>query len=98
GNFGINASRFLAFGIVEHECNVTISFNFYANEAASEVIPFLFICDSRIRLWRQRLIRFLRFPLVNLRLRGLLNCRLVKRQCLWIDFIWTVTTVYLVMY
>src|SRR6266487_2369033 len=70
GNFGINTSRFLALGIFEHECNVTISFNFYANEAASEVIPFLFNCDSRIRLRGQRLIRFRRFPLVNLRRRG----------------------------
>src|SRR4029077_18664466 len=67
GNFGTNTSRFLALGIFEHECNVTISFDFYANEAASEVIPFLFSPDSRIRLRRQRHIRFRRFPVANLR-------------------------------
>ena len=37
---------FSTFGIFEHESNVAISFDFYANEAASEVIPFLFSCDS----------------------------------------------------
>ncbi len=52
GNFGTNTSCFLAVGIFEHECNVTICFNFYAIEAASEAIPFLFGCDSRIRLGR----------------------------------------------
>ena len=67
GNFGTNISRFLAFGIFEHERNVTIVFDFYANEAASEVIPFLFSCDSCIRLGRQRHIRPWPFPLVNLR-------------------------------
>ena len=67
GNFGTNISRFLAFGVFEHECNVTIVFDFYANEAASEVIPFLFSCDSCIRLGRQRHIRPWPFPLVNLR-------------------------------
>ena len=54
GNFDTNTPRFLTFGIFEHESNVAISFDFYANEAASEVIPFLFSCDSRIRLGRQR--------------------------------------------
>ncbi|SRR6266487_3320602 len=70
GNFGTNTSRFLAVGIFEHESNVTICFDFYANEAASEVIPFLFNCDSRIRLGRQRHIRLRPFPLVNLRWRN----------------------------
>ena len=67
GNFGTNTSRFLSFGVFKHKCNVTIVFNFYAVEAASEVIPFLFSCDSRIRLGRQRLIRRWPFPLANLR-------------------------------
>ena len=67
GNFGTNISRFLAFGVLEHECNVTIVFDSYLNEAASEVIPFLFSCDSRIRLGRQRHIWPWPFPLVNLR-------------------------------
>ena len=67
GNFGTNISRFLAFGVFEHKRNVTIVFDFYANEAASEVIPFLFSCDSCIRLGRQRHIRPWPFPLVNLR-------------------------------
>ena len=44
GNFGTNSSCFLAFGVFEHKRNVTIVFNFYAIEAASEVIPFLFSC------------------------------------------------------
>src|SRR5438046_2321531 len=70
GNFGINTSRFLAVGIFEHKSNVTICFDFYANEGASEVIPFLFSCDSRVRLGRQRYIRFRPFPLVNLRWRN----------------------------
>src|ERR1700756_1198539 len=48
GDFGTNTSPFLAVGILEHESNVTIRFDFYANHAASEVIPFLFSCDSRI--------------------------------------------------
>src|SRR5205823_3555107 len=42
GNFSTNTSRFLALGIFEHECNVPVCFDFYANKAASEVIPFLF--------------------------------------------------------
>src|SRR6266700_7964449 len=48
GNFGTNTSCFLAVGIFEHESNVTICFDFYANEATSEVIPFLFSCESRM--------------------------------------------------
>ncbi|SRR6266536_3417959 len=70
GNFGTNTSCFLAVGIFEHESNVTICFDFYANEATSEVIPFLFSCDSRIRLGRQRHIGLWPFPLVNLRWRN----------------------------
>jgi hypothetical protein len=50
GNFGINTSRFLTFGIFEHKCNVAIFLNFYTVEAAGEVILFFFSCDSRIRL------------------------------------------------
>src|SRR5439155_4621067 len=69
-NLGINTSRFLAVGIFEHESNVTICFDFYANEAAGEDIPFLFSCDSRIRLGRQSHIRLRSFPLVNLRWRN----------------------------
>src|SRR5262249_710950 len=67
GNFGTNTSRFLAFDVFEHECNVTIVFDSYANEAASEVIPFLFSCNSCIRLGRQRHIWPWPFPLVDLR-------------------------------
>src|SRR5437899_5131385 len=70
GNFGTNTSRFLALGISERERDVTICFNFYAIEAASEGIPFLFSCDSRIRLRGQRLIRSWPFPLANLRWRN----------------------------
>ena len=70
GNFGANISRFLAFGVFEHKRNVTIVFNFYAVEAASEVIPILFSFDSCIRLGRQRHIRPWPFPLVNLRWRN----------------------------
>jgi len=70
GNFGTHTSRFLAFGILEHKCNVTICFDFYAIETASEVIPFLLSCDSRIRLRRQRLIRRWLFPIANLRWRN----------------------------
>ena len=70
GNFGTNAPRFLAVGIFEHECNVTICFNFYAVEAASEVVPIFFGCDSRIRLGRQRLFRRWSFPIANLRWRN----------------------------
>src|SRR5438094_7539987 len=69
-NFGINASRFLAVGIFEYESNVSVCFDFYVNHAASEVIPFLFSCDSRIRFGRQRHIRLRPFPLVNLRRRN----------------------------
>src|SRR6266496_2019148 len=79
-NFGINTSRFLAVGISEHESNVTVCFDFYVNEAASEVIPFLFSRDSRIRLGRQRHIRLRPFPFVNLRWRNRLNGRFVRRQ------------------
>ncbi len=70
GNFSTNTSRFLALGIFEHECDVPVCFDFYANKAASEVIPFLFSCDSRILLSRQRLIRSWPFPLANLRRRN----------------------------
>src|SRR5206468_8549944 len=80
GNFGINTSRFLAVGIFEHESNVTVCFDFYVSEAAGEVIPFLFSCDSRIRLGCQRHIRLRPFPLVNLRWRNWLNGRLVRRH------------------
>ena len=69
-NFGTNTSRFLPVGIFELESNVTICFDFYANEVTSEVIPFLFSRDSRIRLGRQWHIRLRRFPLVNLRWRN----------------------------
>src|SRR6266496_1017024 len=79
-NFGINTSRFLVVGIFEHESNITVIFDFYANEAASEVIPFLFSWDSRIRLGRQRHIRLRPFPFVNLRWRNRLNGRFVRRQ------------------
>src|SRR5207253_7258306 len=75
GNFSTNTSRFLAVGIFEHECDVTVCFDFHANNAASEVIPFLFSCDSRIRLRGQRLIRSWPFPLANLRRRNWLNGR-----------------------
>ena len=97
GNFGTNTSCFLAFGIFEHESYVTISFDFYANEAASEVIPFLFSCDSRIRLRRQRHIRCRPFPLVNLRWCNCLNSRLVRRHRRRIDFDWPATTVLLAL-
>src|SRR5438874_13458177 len=70
GDFGVNTFRFPPFGIFEHQCNVTVCFDFYVNKAASEVIPFLFSCDSRIRLSRQRLIRSWPFPLANLRRRN----------------------------
>ena len=80
GNFGTNTSRFLAFGVFEHKRNVTIVFNFYAVEAASEVIPFLFSCDSRIRARRQRHIGPWSFPLVDLRWCNCLNSRLVQRH------------------
>src|SRR6266436_7282724 len=86
GNFGTNTSLFLAVGILEHECNVTICFNFYANNAASEVIPFLFSCDSRVGLGRQRHIQFRPFPVANLRWCNCLNSRLVRRHRRRIDF------------
>src|SRR5881397_664160 len=70
GNFGTNTSCFLAVGIFEHESYVAISLNLYANNAASEVIPFLFSCDSRVGLGCQRHIRLRPFPLANLRWRN----------------------------
>src|SRR6266581_2285059 len=79
-NFGTNTSRFLAVGIFEHESNVAISLNLYANNAASEIIPFLFSCDSRVGLGRQRHIRFRPFPVANLRWRNWLNGQLVHRH------------------
>src|SRR5207244_12201837 len=48
GNFGTNTSCFLAVGIFEHESYVAISLHLYANNAASDVIPFLFSCDARV--------------------------------------------------
>src|SRR6266581_3585761 len=80
GNFGTNTSRFLAVDIFEHESYVAISLNLYANNAASEVIPFLFSCDSGVGLGRQRHIRFRPFPVANLRWRNCLNSRLVQRH------------------
>src|SRR5260370_36583938 len=80
GNFSTNTSRFLAVGIFEYESYVAICFNFYANNAASEVIPFLFSCDSRVGLGRQRHIRFRPFPVANLRWCNWLNGRLVQRH------------------
>src|SRR5438876_1641175 len=80
GNFGTNTSRFLAVGIFEHESYVAVSLNLYANNAASEIIPFLFSCDSRVGLGRQRHIRFRPFPVANLRWRNWLNGRLVRRH------------------
>src|SRR5436190_22127272 len=69
-NFGINASRFLAVGIFEYESNVSVCFDVYVNHAASQVIPLLFSCDSRILLGRQRDIRLRPSPPVNLRWRN----------------------------
>ena len=86
GNFGTNTSRFVAFGVFEHKRNVTIVFNFYAVEAASEVVPFLFSWDSRIGLGRQRHIGPWPFPLVDLRWCNCLNRRLVQRHRGWISF------------
>src|SRR6266550_2243105 len=80
GNFGTNTSCFLAVGIFEHESYVAVSLNLYANNAASEIIPFLFSCDSRVGLGRQRHIRFRPFPVANLRRRNWLNGRLVRRH------------------
>src|SRR5438128_3285260 len=68
-NLDINTSRFLAVGIFEHKSNITVIFDFYANEAAREVVPFLFSWDSRIRLRSQRHVRLRPVPLVNLRRR-----------------------------
>src|SRR5216117_2439817 len=79
-NFGTNTSCFLAVRIFEYESYVTISLNLYANNAASEIIPFLFSCDSRVGLGRQRHIRFRPFPVANLRRRNCLNSRLVQRH------------------
>src|SRR6201987_1486935 len=79
-NFGANTSCFLAVGILEHESYVAISLNLYANNAASEIIPFLFSCDSRVGLGRQRHIRFRPFPVANLRWCNWLNGRLVQRH------------------
>src|SRR6266516_7917582 len=92
GNFGTNTSRFLALGILEHECDVTISLNLYANNAASEIIPFLFSCDSRVGLGRQRHIRFRSFPVANLRWCNWLNGRLVQRHGRRIRFCRPATT------
>src|SRR5947208_2072962 len=78
GNFGTNSSCFFAVGIFEHESNVAISLNLYANNAASEIIPFLFSCDSRVGLGRQRNFRFRPFPVANLRWCNWLNGRLVQ--------------------
>ena len=52
GNFSANGSHSLAVGIFEHERNVAVCLDFYGNDAASEVIPFLFSWDSRLRLRR----------------------------------------------
>jgi hypothetical protein len=91
-NFGTNSSGFVAFGVFEHKRNVTIVFNFYAVEAASDVIPFLFSCDSGIRLGRQRHIGPWSFPLVDLRWYSCLNSRLVQRHRRRIGFDWPATT------
>src|SRR6266487_4452830 len=80
GNFGTNTSCFLAVGIFEYESYVAVCFDFYANNAASEVIPFLFSCDSRLGLGRQRHFRFRPLPLANLRWCNWLNGRLVQRH------------------
>src|SRR5438046_3110863 len=80
GNFGTNSSCFFAVRIFQYESYVTICFDFYANNAASEVIPFLFSCDSRLGLGRQRHIRFRPFPVANLRWCNRLNGRLVQRH------------------
>src|SRR5438094_814217 len=78
GNFGANSSCFFAVRIFEYESYVAISLDLYANNAASEVIPFLFSCDSPVGLGRQRHIRFRPFPVANLRWRNCLNGRLVR--------------------
>src|SRR5438094_9123382 len=80
GNFGANSSCFFAVRIFEYESYVAISLNLYANNAASEIIPFLVICDSRVGLGRQRHIRFRPFPVANLRWRNWLNGLLVQRH------------------
>src|SRR5206468_12501042 len=43
GNFRTNSSCFLAFGVVEVVCNVTIVFNFLINVSARECLTFMFI-------------------------------------------------------
>ena len=96
-NFGTNTSRFLAFGVFEHKRNVTIVFNFYTVEAASEFIPLLFSCDSRIRLGRQRHIGPWSFPLVDLRWCNCLNSRLVQRHRRRIGFDRPATTALLAL-
>src|SRR5438876_5434453 len=97
GNFGTNTSCFLAVGVFEHESYVAISLNLYANNAASEVIPFLFSCDSRVGLGRQRHIRFRPFPLANLRRCNCLNSRLVRRHRRRIRFDRPSSTAFLVL-
>src|SRR5207249_3164926 len=79
-NFGTHTSCFFAVRIFEYESNVAISLDLYANNAASEIIPFLFSCDSRVGLGRQRHIRFRPFPVTNLRWCNWLNGRLVQRH------------------
>src|SRR6266436_298189 len=96
-NFGTNTSCFLAVGIFEHESYVAISLNLYANNAASEIIPFLFSCDSRLGLGRQRHIRFRPFPVANLRWRNCLNSRLVRRHRRRIRFCRPATTAFLAL-
>lgn len=97
GNFGTNTSRFVAFGVFEYKRNVTIVFNFYAVEAASEIVPFFFSWDSRIGLRRQRHIGPWPFPLVDLRWCNCLNRRLVQRHRRWISFDRPATTALLVL-
>src|SRR6266513_2248149 len=80
GDFGTNTSCFLAVGIFKHESYVAVPLNLYANNAASEIIPFLFSCDSRAGPGRQRHIGPWSFPVVNLRWRNCLNSRLVRRH------------------
>src|SRR5207247_4918905 len=92
GNFGTNSSCFFAVRIFEYESYVTICFDFYANNAASEVIPFLFSCDSRVGLGRQRHIRFRPFPLANLRRCNWLNGRFVQRHVRRFSYCTTVPT------
>src|SRR6266496_205461 len=91
-NFGTNSSCFFAVRIFQYESYVTISLNLYANNAASEIIPFLFSCDSRVGLGRQRHIRFRPFPVANLRWCNWLNGRLVQRHGRRIRFCRPATT------